>query len=89
MTTKLSLQYLRSTATTNPEVQLSIYVSTYTYFKMFFFSLIGRPQLLWHTLSDAEVDAISKMLVRWRVVKKIRGRFSRLATAPVLKTGER
>lgn len=71
-TSKLCVQYNKSTDKAEPSIQISLYTSTYTYFKLFLYSLIGRPILLWHVLTDAETEALARLTFRWRIVKKLK-----------------
>lgn len=92
-TSKLTAQYYRGNSESAPRVEVRFYAGTWTYFKLFVMSVIGRPLLLDHTLSDSEISGLYKMCVKWKIVTslKLRNRegLADVATAPVLKTGER
>lgn len=92
-TSKFSVEYYKSTDTEDPKLSISLHASTWTYFKLFFLSLIGRPELMVHTLTSHETEGLCRLCARWKLVVYLKNKsmegLADVATAPVLKTGER
>lgn len=69
---KLSVGYTKSTPTTDPQMSVILYVSAFTHLKYFFLALIGKPQLIEHSLTENDIEGLAQTIVRWRLVKKLR-----------------
>lgn len=69
---KLSVGYEKSTATTDPKLSISLYVSAFTHLKFFLLAVLGKPQLIEHEMSENDIEGLSQTIVRWRLVKKLR-----------------
>lgn len=61
--------YVKSTETEDPKVLISLRFPWLTLLKML---ILGEYANAWHSLSDSEIEALSKSIVRWRLVKKLR-----------------
>lgn len=71
-TSKLSVHYERGSASKESKVLIGIYTSPLVHLKMFFLALIGKPQILWHSMTDNDVEGMANTIVRWRIVRKLR-----------------
>lgn len=71
-TSKLSIHYERGAANKDSKIVVGIYTSPLVHLKMFILALIGRPQILWHSMSDNDIEGMANTIVRWRIVKKLR-----------------
>lgn len=72
MTTELHIVYVKSSASSGPHIRMSLAVSALSYLKLFFLALFARKAIVVHTLSVGEIDQLSSVLVRWRLVNKLR-----------------
>lgn len=70
---RFQMEYVKSTESTDPKIRVSVHLPALLLLKLLLFSMIGQPKVLWHTLSESEVELLSKHVVRWRLVKNLRG----------------
>ncbi len=74
---RFQTEYVKSTEGTDPKVRVSVYLPALLLLKLLFFALMGQPQVIWHSLSESEIELLSKNIVKWRLVKNLRGYKSR------------
>ena len=74
MTTQSSFksEYVKSTESENSKIRVSFRFPTLMLLKLLLFSLLGQPQVVWHTLTDFEIELLSRYIVKWRLVKNLR-----------------
>lgn len=69
---RLHTEYVKSTEHADPKIRFHLHVPFLLLIKMLFLSILGKAQLVEHTVSDSELEDISKQIVKWRLVKKLR-----------------
>lgn len=69
---RLHVDYVKSTERTDPHIRVFLSFPVLTLLKLLVFSLLGQMTPQWYTLSDQEVEHLSKVIVRWRLVKNLR-----------------
>jgi hypothetical protein len=69
---RLQTEYVKSTEHADPKIRFHLHVPLYLLIKMVFLSLLGRAQYVEHTISESEIEDLSKQIVKWRLVKKLR-----------------
>lgn len=67
---ELKIEYVRGTERSEPEINIGISVPFRHRLRILFWLLLGR--LVWYTLSEDEIELISRHIIRWRVVTKLR-----------------
>lgn len=67
---ELKIEYVRGTTRRAPQVRVGFVTTLRTRLKILLWLLIGRA--IWVSLSEEEIELISKYIVRWRVVTKLR-----------------
>jgi len=70
MTIKITFQYEKNQDKLDPKILVNVYVPAFLCLKLFVYSFLGRPQLLWHTLSPAEIESLLSFILDWRLVRK-------------------
>lgn len=69
---ELKIEYVRGTTRRAPQVRVGFVTTLRTRLKILLWLLLGRA--IWVSLSEEEIELISKHIVRWRVVTKLRTR---------------
>jgi hypothetical protein len=71
-TNKLSILYERGSSEKEPKVIVGLYVNAFQYLKLFVLAVLGRPQILWHEMTNNDLEGMANTIVRWRLVTKLK-----------------
>ncbi len=71
--TRFLVEYVKSTEVVEPRIRVALQLPMLVLFKLLVFSILGQPKVMWHLMTEAEIELLSKHIVRWRLVKKLRG----------------
>jgi hypothetical protein len=71
--TRFLVEYIKSTEAVEPKIRVALQLPVFILVKLLLFAILGQPRVLWHLMTEAEIELLSKHIVRWRLVKKLRG----------------